>query len=116
MRFVLRMLVSAAAIFGIAYVSEGALLQPMEFWPTAVLAALLLAVVNAVIKPIVHLFALPITILTLGLFALVINAAMIYLVAAIIPGFETVGFLQTVLAAIILAIVNAVAGTMLDKD
>jgi putative membrane protein len=110
------MLISAAAIFGVAYVSEGALLGPMDFWPTAVIAALVLALVNAVIKPIVSLLALPVTILTLGLFSLVINAAMLYLAAAVVPGFDTVGFWQTVLAALIIAVVTSIAGMMFDKN
>jgi len=116
MRFILSMLISAAAIFGIAYVSEGALLAPMEFWPTAVLAAIALAATNAVIKPILKLLTLPITLLTLGLFGLVVNAIMLYIVDWIVPGFDTVGFLETVLAAVILAVVGAVAGKLLDKD
>jgi len=116
MRFVLRMLIEAVAIFGVAYVSQGALLKPMDFWPTAVVAALALAVVNAVIKPIVKLLALPVTLLTLGLFGLVINAAMLYIVDWVVPGFDTVGFFETILAALILAVVGAVAGKFLDKD
>jgi putative membrane protein len=116
MKFILRMLVAAAAIFGVAYLTGGALLSVDEFWPTAVIAAVVLGIANAVIKPIVHVLAFPITLLTLGLFALVINAAMLYLVAAIVPGFETVGFLQTVLAALIIAIVTGVIGKMIEKD
>jgi len=116
MKFILRMLIEAAAIFGIAYVSEGALLAPMEFWPTALLAAVALALVNALIRPIVKLLALPVTILTLGLFGLVINAAMLYIVDWVVPGFDTVNFWMTIIAALILAIVGAVAGKLLDKD
>lgn len=115
MKFILRMVISAAAIFGVAYVSEGALLKPMEFWPTAVLGALVLALVNATIRPVVKLLALPVTLLTLGLFSLVINAAMLYIVAWIVPKFDLVGFLPTVAVSLILAIVNAVASTVLDR-
>jgi len=119
MKFVLRMLIEAAAIFGIAYVSEVsefALLEVQDFWPTAVLAAVVLALVNVIIKPIVKLLALPVTVLTLGLFGLVINAAMLYIVDWVVPGFDTVGFLQTIIAALVLAVVGAVAGKLLDKD
>ncbi|MDZ4167077.1 MAG: phage holin family protein [Coriobacteriia bacterium] len=116
MKFILRILVAAAAIFGVAYLTGGSLLTVDEFWPTAVIAALVLGIANAVIKPIVHVLAFPITFLTLGLFALVINAGMLYLVAAIVPGFDTVGFFQTVLAALLIAIVTGVVGKMLEKD
>jgi putative membrane protein len=116
MKFILRLLVAAAAIFGVAYLTGGSLLSIDAFWPTAVIAAAVLGIANAVIKPIVKVLAFPITFLTLGLFALVINAGMLYLVAALVPGFETVGFLETVVAALIIAIVTGVAGKMLEKD
>lgn len=116
MKFILRVVIAAATIFGVAYLTGGALLSVDKFWPTAVIAALVLGIVNAIIKPIVHVLAFPITFLTLGLFALIINAGMLYLVAAVVPGFDTVGFLQTVVAAILIAIVTGVAGKMLEKD
>ena len=116
MKFVLRMLVSAATLFGVAYLSGGWLLQVDNFWPAAVIAAIVLAVVNAVVKPIVSILAIPVTILTLGLFALVINALMLYLVAWVVPGVHTAGFLQTVLASVIISIVAAVAGKLLEGD
>lgn len=116
MRFILRMAISAVAIFGVAYLSEGMLLKPMEFWPTAVIAAVVLALVNAIVKPIVHLLSLPVTIVTLGLFALVINALMLYLVDWFVAGFDTVGFLQTVIAALLISIVTSVGSKLLDKE
>lgn len=116
MKFLLRMLVSAAAIFGVAYLSGGWLLDVETFWPAAVIAALVLALVNAIVKPIVHIFSLPVTILTLGLFSLVINAAMLYLVAYFVDGVNTTGFIQTVLAALAISVVTSVGTKLLDKD
>lgn len=116
MKFLLRMLVSAVAIFGVAYLSGGWLLEVDSFWPAAVIAAVVLALVNAVIKPIVGLLSLPVTILTLGLFGLVINALMLYLVAFFVDGVHTTGFVQTVLAAIVISIVTSVGTSLLDKD
>jgi len=116
MKFLLRMLISAGAIFGVAYLTGGGLLSVDRFWPTAVIAAVVLGIVNAVIKPVVSVLAFPVTFLTLGLFALVINAAMLYIVAWLVPGFETVGFLQTVLASIIIAIVSGAGGKLVDRD
>ena len=116
MKFLLRMAISAAAIFGVAYLSDGWLLKVDSFWPAAVIAALVLAVVNAIVKPIVSFFSLPITFLTLGLFSLVINAGMLYLVAWVVDGVHTTGFIQTALAAVIIAIVSSVAGAVLSKD
>ncbi len=115
MKFILRMLVSAAALFGVAYLTGGALLQVDTFWPAAVIAAVVLAVVNALIKPVVHFLAFPVTVLSLGLFSLVISALMLYIVAAVVPGIETTGFLQTVVASIIISIVSAVGGKLVDS-
>lgn len=114
-KFLLRMAVSAAAIFGVAYLTNGWLLQVDSFWPAAVIAAVVLGLANAIIKPIVSLLALPITLLTLGLFSLIINAGMLYLVAAVVPGVHTTGFLQTVLASIVISIASSVAGALIGK-
>jgi putative membrane protein len=116
MKFILRMLISAAAIFGVAYLSGGALLEVDAFWPAAVVAAVVLGLMNAIIRPIVKLLALPITILTLGLFSVVINAAFLYIVAAVVDGVSTTGFLQTAAAAIIIGIVSAIGSKLVDKD
>jgi putative membrane protein len=114
MRFLLRMLVSAAVIFGVAYFSKGTLLPGMPF-VTALVLALVLALVNAIIKPLVSLLALPITIVTLGLFSLVINALMLLLAEAIV-GLPSPGFLPTLLAALVIAIVTSVFTRLLDSD
>jgi putative membrane protein len=68
---------------------------------TLLLAAVLLGVVNAVVRPIAFILTLPLTILTLGLF-LLLNAAMVALVAALLPGFHLAGFRAALLTAIIL--------------
>lgn len=71
---------------------------------TLVLAALLLGVCNAVVRPLLILLTLPATILSLGLFLLVINAAVLALVAAMLPGFTIEGFGSAVLGAIIVGL------------
>ncbi|MDI6712031.1 MAG: phage holin family protein [Anaerosomatales bacterium] len=114
MKFVLRMLVSAAAVFGVAYVSGGALLRVDAFWPAAVYAAIALAVVNAVVKPVVQVLAFPVTVLTLGLFALVVNAFMLYIVDWVVPGVSTTGFWQTVVASVLISIVSSLAGKAIE--
>ncbi|MBN2405188.1 MAG: phage holin family protein [Coriobacteriia bacterium] len=116
MKFILRMLISAGALFGVAYLSDQALLQVDNFWPAAVIAALVLAFANAVVKPIVKLFALPITILTLGLFGLIINAGMLYLVAAVVDGVHTTGLWQTVVASILISIVSSIGTKLVETD
>ena len=68
---------------------------------TLLLAAVLLGVVNAVVRPIAFILTLPLTLLTLGLFLLVLNAAMVALVAAMLPGFHLAGLRAALLTAII---------------
>jgi putative membrane protein len=73
---------------------------------TLIAAALLLGVVNAFVRPIIIILTLPITLLTLGLFLLVINALMIMLVAWFLPGFLVAGFWSAVFAAIVVSLTS----------
>jgi len=70
----------------------------------ALLAGLVLGIINALIKPLLVILTLPITVLTLGLFLLVINALLLRLAAAIVPGFEVRGFGAAFLGALLLSI------------
>ncbi len=73
---------------------------------TLVLAGLLLGIVNAVVRPLAVILTLPFTILTLGLFLLVVNAAMLGLVALLLPGFHISGFWAAFFAALIVSIMG----------
>ncbi len=114
MRFILRMLVSAAVIFGVAYFSHGALVPEMQP-ATALAVAVVLAVVNVDVEPVVSLLALPVTIVTLGLFSLVVNALML-LLAEFVVGVASPGFWPTLLAALVISVVTAVLTRLLDSD
>lgn len=83
---------------------------------TLIVAALLLGLVNAVIRPLMILFTLPITLLTLGLFLLVINAAMFGLVAAMLDDFHVAGFFSALFGAIIVSITSTVASWYIGPD
>jgi len=98
-------LVSAVLLYAMTWIFAGFVIEGAV---VAVMAAAVLGLVNAVVKPLMHIISLPITILTLGLFALVINALALMLVAWIVPGFEIEGFWTAFFAAIILSILNAV--------
>jgi putative membrane protein len=80
---------------------------------TLVLAAILLGLVNALVRPIAIILTLPLTILTLGLFLLVINAGMIALVAGILPGFHVHGFGPAFLTALIVWLTGWVASSLI---
>lgn len=82
---------------------------------TLVLAAVLLGVCNAVVKPILIILTLPATVLSLGLFLLVINGAVLALVAWMLPGFTVAGFGAAVLGAMIVS-VTGIIGSLIFKD
>ncbi len=90
---------------------------------TLILAALLLGIVNAIVKPVAVILTLPLTLVTLGLFLLVVNAAMLGLVAALLPGFTITGFWAALAGAIIVSVVSWIGNAMFkpgrafrDKD
>lgn len=104
MRMVVNWVVSALAIIITAYLLPGVHVSSLI---TALVIAVVLGVINAFIKPIFVLLTFPITIMTLGLFGLVLNALFILLAAAIVPGFQVDGFWWALLFSIVLALINA---------
>jgi putative membrane protein len=106
-----------AAITALALWVASRLLEGIHFETTGklVLAAVLLGLVNAVVRPIAFVLTLPITVVTLGLFLLVLNAAMIGLVAWVLPGFSISGFWTAVGAAIIVGLVSWAASTIIGN-
>jgi putative membrane protein len=97
-------LVTAVALIAAAYLLPG---MKIKNFGIALVAAAVLGVVNALIRPVVAFFAFPITFVTLGLFALVINGLMLMLVAKLVPDFEIDGCLTSILGAVIVSIVSA---------
>lgn len=87
--------VSAYVVPGVSVTLEG-----------AIIAAVVLGALNLFIRPILLFISLPITILTLGLFSLVINAGLVMLASAVVPGFVIPGFWTALLFAVVLALVN----------
>ncbi len=81
-----------------------------------ILAALLLGLVNGIVRPIAFLLTLPLTIITLGLFLLVLNAAMFGLVALLLDNFSVAGFWSAVFGAIIVSITSTVASWYIGPD
>jgi len=81
-----------------------------------ILAALLLGIVNGIVRPIAFILTLPLTIITLGLFLLVLNAAMFGLVAAMLDNFTVSGFWSAVFGSIIVSITSTVASWYIGPD
>lgn len=104
--FLIRILISAAGLW-----IASALIPGLEIRGTGtlVVAALLLGIVNALVRPFVVLITLPLTILTLGLFLWVVNAAMLGLVAALLDGFAIRGFLPALLGSFVVSVTGWLA-------
>jgi putative membrane protein len=105
MGMIINLIVSAVAVYLTAYILPGV---AVDGWISALVAALVLGVVNTFIKPIIKIIALPITVITLGLFSVIINGLLILLVAAVVPGFSVNGFLWALIFGVILWLVNSV--------
>ncbi|MGB3589613.1 MAG: phage holin family protein [Tunicatimonas sp.] len=104
-------LVNAVSVFLASYVLRGVMVN--NFW-TALIVAVLLAIINAVIKPILIFLTIPITILTLGLFILVINALLLMLIDALLEGLKIKNFGWAVLFGIVLSIINGLLSWILN--
>ena len=102
--FLLRMAISAFALWVASAIVPG---MAITSTGTLIAAALLLGVVNAVIRPLALLLTLPFTVLTLGLFVLVVNAAMLGLVAALLDGFALSGFGAALLGSLVVSVVGS---------
>ena len=105
MSTIISLLITAIAVVITAYILPGVTIKN---YGHAIIAAILIGLVNAVIRPIMVFLTFPITIITLGLFLLVINALMILLVSRILPTFKVNGFLSALLFSIILSVINSV--------
>lgn len=103
MNLIIRWLLATVAIVFTSYLLPGVMLK--GFW-TAVILALVLGLINMVIKPILLILTLPINLLTLGLFTLIINALMIMLAAKIVDGFSVASFWTALFFSVILSIVS----------
>ena len=106
-RFIVHILVVALALFATAYLLPGV---HVDSWMALAVAALVLGVVNAIVRPILTLLTLPITILTLGLFLLVVNGIAFALAAWLVPGFGVDGFGWAVLGALLVSIFSWFVG------
>lgn len=103
MSLLINLLISSLAIFVTAYLLPGVRLK--DFF-TAVVVAIVLGIVNTIIKPIIIILTLPFNILTLGLFTFIINGLMILLTSAGVPGFSIKNIWWAILFSIILSLVN----------
>lgn len=104
MKIILKILVSSLAVFFAAYILPGVYL---EGFPTAILVAVVLGLLNAFLKPLLVLLTIPVTIFTFGFFLLVINAFLILITDNLLEGFSVNGFFTAFLFSVIVTLVTA---------
>jgi len=111
--FLLRGLIAALGLWAATKMLDGFFIDAPA---TLILAGLLLGIVNAFVRPIALLLSLPALVLTLGLFLLVINAAMLGLVALMLKGFVIGGFWNAVLGALIVSVVSWIGSSFIGSS
>ena len=111
--FLLRAAITALGLWVASELLSG---LTFDSTPKLVVAAIVLGIVNALVRPIAFILTLPITVVTLGLFLLVLNAGMVALVAWLIPGFQVSGFWTAVGAAVIVSLVSWAASSAIGTN
>jgi putative membrane protein len=104
MNWIVRLLLNGLAVFLTAYILPGV---DLDGYGTALLVALVISIANVIVKPILIIFTIPITVITLGLFLLVINAIIILLADYLVSDFTVDGFWWALLFSLILSIFNS---------
>ena len=113
MKFILRLLLSALAVVLLANILPGV---HVATYGIAILVALVISLLNMLVKPLLVILTLPVTILTLGLFLLVINALIILLASSLVSGFNVDGFWWALLFSLLLSILQSILFTVLKEE
>jgi len=113
MKFILRILLSALAVIILSKVLPGV---DVVSYPIAIMVALVLSLLNFIVKPILVLLTLPVTIVTFGLFLLVINAIIILLADYFITGFEVSSIWWAIIFSLLLSFLQSILFSFLKKD
>lgn len=111
-RFVLRWFVSALGLFLTAMIVPGI---HVDSFGAALIAALVIGILNVLVRPILVLLTLPVTVVTLGLFLLVINGITLRLAANLVAGFSVSGWTSAIIGAIVLTIVTSIGNNLLKE-
>lgn len=112
MSFVAKLLVLTLAVLATSYILPGILVESII---AALIAALVLGLINTFVKPVLVILTIPLTVVTLGIFLLILNALLLLLTSALVSGFHVSGFWWAVLGSIIISVINS-AVTALVKN
>ncbi len=113
MRLILTWIINAAALLAVPYLMHSVDVTSIG---AALVAALVLGLVNTLVRPLLLLLTLPVTVLSLGLFIFVINGFMFWLVAKVVDGFHVDSFGYAILAALLYSVISWALSTLLLKD
>ena len=105
MKLLLKWLLSAAALLFVAYVYGGVQVQSFS---SALIAAFVIGLFNAVLRPVLVILTLPVTVVTVGLFLFVINALMFWAAASVLDGFHVAGFGAALLGSLIYSVLGVI--------
>ncbi len=108
--FLIKWVANIAALFIVIHVAAGV---SADSWESIIVAALVLGLLNAFVRPFIILFTLPFTIFTLGLFTLIINGFLFYFASKFVKGFEVIDFWSAFWAALLFSIISALLNFML---
>lgn len=112
MKLLAKWLLSAVALLAVANLYSGVVVLSFT---SALLAALVIGLLNAVVRPVLVLLTLPVTVLTLGLFLFVINALMFYWAASLLDGFQVQGFSAALIGSLIYTVLGLVINSALER-
>ena len=111
-KMILKWLLSAAALLGVAYIYGGV---SVASFSSALVAALVIGLLNMLVRPVLVLLTIPITLLTLGLFLFVINALMFWAASGLVGGFHVTGFWAALLGSLIYSALGLVIDALLER-
>lgn len=109
MKFLIKILINGLAVLIAAYVTPGVVVNNFL---TAIVVSVILGILNTLLKPVLVLLTFPINMMTLGLFTLVINTAIILIASWVVPGFQVKGFLSALIFSFVLSLVNWFLSTL----
>ena len=112
MKLIAKWLLSAAALLAVAYLYSGV---EINGFSSALIAALVMGLLNAVVRPILVILTLPVTVVTLGLFLFVINALMFWFAASLLSGFNVTGFSAALIGSLIYSLLAIVIDSALQR-
>jgi putative membrane protein len=112
LKLLLKWLLSAAALLGVAYIYGGV---TVASFGTAMVAALIIGLLNMLVRPILVILTIPVTLITLGLFLFVVNALMFWAASGLVGGFHVNGFWAALLGSLIYSALGLVIDAVLEK-